>query len=180
MKHLPDSIKPLVKEMAFTLQTWDEAGPLWSRPDVTNTLCSELLNLRTIAMEVLYEDGNSDFCTEAPLHHFHALLQSKRIDTVCLFYGDGKGGGDDKEVYRHEPGPRNDAEEVEESASYQEMFGGFVGPKRREFDIVEVPSWTQWTTEPGYLERQNLARMIEITRWEDKKLGSKTYKHHFE
>ncbi|KAF3039084.1 hypothetical protein E8E11_006719 [Didymella keratinophila] len=99
---------------------------------------------------------------------------------LCLFYGDGKGGGDDKEVYRHEPGPRNDAEEVEESASYQEMFGGFVGPKRREFDIVEVPSWTQWTTEPGYLERQNLARMIEITRWEDKKLGSKTYKHHFE
>ncbi|KAJ8111746.1 hypothetical protein OPT61_g5730 [Boeremia exigua] len=57
VKHLPAAIKPLVREMAFALQTWDDAGPLWgtlqeTSSEVTNTLCSELPNLRTIAMEV--------------------------------------------------------------------------------------------------------------------------------
>jgi hypothetical protein len=28
VKHLPDSIRPLVKEIAFKIQTWDDAGPL--------------------------------------------------------------------------------------------------------------------------------------------------------
>jgi hypothetical protein len=47
VKHLPDSIKPLIKEMSFSLQIWDDAGELWGSCsgdgcEVTNTLCSEL------------------------------------------------------------------------------------------------------------------------------------------
>jgi hypothetical protein len=192
VKHLPDSIKPLVKEMAFMLQTWDDAGPLWGswRGDgcvVTNTLCSELPNLRTIAMEVPDRLSGHELWTAAPLHHFHDLLKSKRIDTVRIFYGDGSIEEDDVEeieaedddleqVYRREFGPRNDVKDEEEIPEILRKSSSYIETKQREFDVVKVPSWTQWMSEPRFLEKEKLSRTIEITRWEDTKLGSATYK----
>lgn len=178
VKRLPDNMKPLVKEIAFTLQPWDDAGPLWGTlwsagSVLTNTLCSELSNLRTIAMELPHSGSEQEFWTAAPLRHLHDLLQSRRIDKVLFPYSNG----DDAETYVNHFGPRNDAEDPEEIPSWMRHTASYIATEQREFDIVDVPSWTRWMSEPRFWEKQRLARTVQITRWGDTKLGSKTWRH---
>lgn len=191
VKHLPASIKPLVKEMALSLQLWDDVGELWGSCsgdgcEVTNTLCSELPNLRTVAMQVPRSLEEHDDWVAASLHHLHDLLQSKRIDTVRIFHYQGsveeeEGYGDADEelekIYRKEFGPRNDVPDPEEVPPCTRHSSSYIETKQREFDVVKVPSWTQWMIEPRFMEKELRARTIEITRWEDTRLGSRTYKH---
>jgi hypothetical protein len=69
-------------------------------------------------MEVPAMGGDRGFLTAAPLYHFHDVLQSKRIDTLHLFYRSGPDGRDDAEVYETKFGPRNDEEDEEEISSW--------------------------------------------------------------
>jgi hypothetical protein len=183
VKHLPDSMKLLVTEVAFTLQTWeeDEEAELWGSieedfPDVVaHTLCSELPNLRTVAMEVPHSSSQLELWATASLYRFHDLLESHRIDTLRLFYGDGLGGGTDLEVYSKIFGPRNDAEDPEQLSFDALNSGDWIATRDRKFDVVEATTWSEWMTEPRFLEKERMARTIEITRWDDKKLGSDSY-----
>jgi hypothetical protein len=184
VKHLPESIKPLITEVAFSLQMWDEdeEADLWGSnegdlPDVVaDCLCSELPDLRTVAMEAPNTPDQLEDWAEASLYRFQDLLESHRIDTLRLFYGDGLGGGADLEVYSKIFGPRNDAEDPEPLSFDALNRGDWIATRDREFDVIEVCSWSDWMTEPRYLEKERLARTFEITRWDDKKLGSDSYK----
>ena len=160
----------------------DEEADLWGSnegdvPDVVaDCLCGELPNLRTVAMEVPHSPDQLEDWAEASLYRFHDLLESRRIDTLRLFYGDGLGGGADLEVYSKIFGPRNDAEDPEQLSFGALSAGDWIATRDRKFDVIEVGSWSEWMTEPRYLEKERLARTIEITRWDDKKLGSDSHK----